>query len=73
MRDTTNTAEKLRAAGFNDRQVRVIARAQTESPEVGGGAESVMERLRIRLDKMERLLMFAAYGVAAILMKGLPG
>ena len=73
MRDTMNIADKLQAAGFDDRQARAIVSAQTESPEVGGGARSVMERLRIRLDKMERLLMFVAYGVAAILMKGLPG
>ena len=73
MRDTTDTAEKLRAAGFSDRQASVIARAQTEALEVDGGASPAVERLLVRLDKINRLLKFIAAGVAVMLIKGLTG
>lgn len=62
MRDTTDTAEKSQTAGFDDRQGRVVAPA---SP--------VVERLLVRLDKINRLLKFIAAGVAVILIKGLTG
>ena len=72
MRDTMNIADKLQAAGFDDRQARAIVSAQTEA--LGDYArQSELEKLVVRVDGMDRWLKFVAVGVAAILMKGLPG
>ena len=68
MRDTMNIADKLQAAGFDDRQARAIVSAQTEA--LGDYArQSELEKLVVRVDGMDRWLKFVAVGVAALLIK----